>query len=392
MKEKRIEKEIKKAQKKGIYNPKLKLGIVALILVIGTVIGVSYAYYTGTANNTLTISGTVSKRINIRVEAGEHGAVESMDIATKQTDYGTSAKFKLTPAEGYQYKEVTCTDSNKVTPIYDRSNNTLTITPKTINNVSCTVIFTKVVKLVDEIKKANTIRIATPGENLVWNGLYKRTTNNKNSYYFRGAAENNYVKFGLGTTIDSPNHPTDLIWRIVEINEDENILLVLNTLLNDKIYYENGDFIDSIEHNALNDWYNKYLYDSKNIIKKNYIYNSSSSKTDLEDFYTINTINSYIGLLTINEVMDAGLLEKNMQSYLQLKNSNPWWTMSCYRGTYVDPDIGVIDTYYKYYISKNDYAMYDWNSAFAYLRPVIVLNSNVYAYGSGIKDNPYVIF
>ncbi len=80
MREKRIEKEIKKAQKKGIYNPKLKLGIVGLILVIGTVIGVSYAYYTKTATNTLTIEGTVSKKITVNVKAN-NGSVMDGSLA-----------------------------------------------------------------------------------------------------------------------------------------------------------------------------------------------------------------------------------------------------------------------------------------------------------------------
>ncbi len=76
----------KKAQKKGIYNPKLKLGIIGLILVIG----VSYAYYTKTATNTLTINATVSKKIKVTVNSGGNGTVSS---SPQTVDYGTQATF-----------------------------------------------------------------------------------------------------------------------------------------------------------------------------------------------------------------------------------------------------------------------------------------------------------
>ena len=73
-KEKRkLEKEIKKAQKKGIYNPKIKLGIVGLILVIGTVIGVSYAYFEEQSTTVLIINAKVSKKITINVKATNDG-------------------------------------------------------------------------------------------------------------------------------------------------------------------------------------------------------------------------------------------------------------------------------------------------------------------------------
>ncbi len=253
MKEKIIEKEIKKAQKKGIYNPKLKLGIVALILVIGTVIGISYAYYTGTANNTLTIKGTVSKKIMVRVEAGEHGTVESMKYATAQTDYNSAATFTLKPNEGYQYKNVTCKETNnsstdvtsKVTSSYNKSNNTLTITPRTSKDVTCTVEFERV-RTLEEIKTdiIKTAKSGTPNfstgcptnGDTTCSGVYKMTDyndiNNLNtktgtSYYFRGKVDN-YVKFGQGTTKNSPNSKTDLIWRIVRVNGDGSIRLVLD--------------------------------------------------------------------------------------------------------------------------------------------------------------------
>ncbi len=256
MKEKRIEKEIKKAQKKGIYNPKLKLGIVGLILVIGTVIGVSYAYYTDKSTTVLTISGTVSKKIKVTVTSSGNGTVSS---SPKTVDYGTQATFTVQPNEGYQYKAVTCKEDGgaqgDVTETdeanYTESTNTLTVTPKTSQNVTCTVEFERVrtlKEIAEEIK--GKAKSTSPNSTDFYNGCptstndscsgvysmtdYQYTSSSLNygspggiSYYFRGEADN-YVKFGRGTTLENTTLQ-DLIWRIVRINGDGSIRLVLDS-------------------------------------------------------------------------------------------------------------------------------------------------------------------
>ncbi len=230
MKEKRIEKEIKKAQKKGIYNPKLKLGIVALILVIGTVIGVSYAYYTGTSTNTLTISGTVSKKIKVTVQSGGNGTVSG---SPQTVDYGTQAAFTMSPNAGYQYKSVSCNYNSNTS----HSGNTLYITPKTSKDVTCTVEFEEIPYLRTKILKANTSKGTISSDNFKTgcptsssdscSGVYEMEDYNSStslnydnpggtSYYFRGEAKNNYVQFA------------NKIWRIVRINGDGSIRLVLD--------------------------------------------------------------------------------------------------------------------------------------------------------------------
>ena len=238
MKEKRIEKEIKKAQKKGIYNPKLKLGIVALILVIGTVIGVSYAYYTDKSTAVLTISGTVSKKITVTLASSGNGTVSD---SPKTVDYGTQAAFTLKPNAGYQYKSTSCQDTSnqdvtsKVTSSYNKSNNTLTLIPKTVNNITCTVTFgEETVKIFNheyKIKQGDPdfSKGCPTSNNDSCSGVYKMADDSNNdSYYFRGEAKNNYVKFGKGT-IKNNTEQQDLIWRIVRINGDGSIRLVLDS-------------------------------------------------------------------------------------------------------------------------------------------------------------------
>ena len=77
--------------------------------------------------------------------------------------------------------------------------------------------------LVDQILKDNTERdgnrlnFESTSEESKTNGLYytnRRTINNKITYFFRGAVENNYVYFA------------GLYWRIIRINEDSSIRLI----------------------------------------------------------------------------------------------------------------------------------------------------------------------
>ena len=271
MKEKRIEKEIKKAQKKGIYNPKLKLGIVGLILVIGTVIGVSYAYYTDKSTTVLTISGTVSKKINITVQAANGNVTGS---SSQTVDYGTAARFTVTPYTNYEYSNVSCNSNGQGNVDKSYNNNTLTITPWTINNVSCTVTFKEKVRTLKEIAD-EIIKTAKPttltstdfakgcplSDNDTCSGVYKMddysnssnlTSTNGTSYYFRGKVDNNYVKFGKGTTSDNSSQH-DLLWRIVRINGDGSIRLVL-----DSVVRENSFSITNATRNDVG-----YTYDNK---------------------------------------------------------------------------------------------------------------------------------
>ncbi len=315
MKEKRIEKEIKKAQKKGIYNPKLKLGIVALILVIGTVIGVSYAYYTSNPSTVLNINATVSKRIAVTVYTGTggHGKVNSLYIATEQADYGTPTKsFKLTPDIGYQYKSISCKDTsnqnvtNKVS--VSISNNILTITPNTITDIDCVVEFGEAIEIFDHkyfvkgnLSSTDFAKGCPTNGDTECSGVYKmKDDSNNDSYYFRGEVKNNYVKFGKGT-IKNNTEQQDLIWRIVRVNGDGSLRLVLdsdigtskfNSTNNERKYagYTYGNSTPCTNSNPCKYEYNNGTFSSNNTGT------SSTIKGFLEEWYQQNlaTYDNYI--------------------------------------------------------------------------------------------------
>ena len=88
-------------------------------------------------------------------------------------------------------------------------------------------------------------------------GLYKSTATNSGSstYYFRGNVENNYVSFA------------GFIWRIVRINEDGTVRIIMQDGINNNALYK---------FNSNKDNY-KYMY-----------YSNSEAKTTLENWYQSN--------------------------------------------------------------------------------------------------------
>ncbi len=120
------------------------------------------------------------------------------------------------------------------------------------------------------------------------------------SYYFRGAVDN-YVKFGQGTTKDSPNDKTDLIWRIVRINGDGSIRLVLDSDIGTSAFnsskdqrkytgYTYGNGTPCTNSNPCKYEYNNGTFSSNNTGT------SSTIKSKLEEWYQQNlaTYDNYI--------------------------------------------------------------------------------------------------
>ena len=111
-------------------------------------------------------------------------------------------------------------------------------------------------------------------------GLYYTSTNtedNKRTYYFRGAVENNYVSFAGFT------------WRIVRINEDGSVRLIKQDSIGDSAFNENYD--DAA--------YVGYMYgtaDSTTYEATHGNTNSSTIKTSLDTWYQ-NNLTSYSSLI-----------------------------------------------------------------------------------------------
>ena len=185
--------------------------------------------------------------------------------------------------------------------------------------------------------------------------IYQSTLTNSGNptYYFRGKVDNNYVKFA------------NMDWRIVRINEDGTIRIILDDSIDTNTYkfntstkdiinaYYSSTNQDNSAMKILNDWYDANLIDYNSQIAKamyyceaakvgasgtNYgatitLYNQYTPTFTCEDDINETNIphsvlNLKIGLLSYDELVYAGAYPgKSNTTFYLYKNFN-WWTMS----------------------------------------------------------------
>ena len=239
-------------------------------------------------------------------------------------------------------------------------------------------------------------------------GLYISTATNTGepTYYFRGNVENNYVSFA------------GFMWRIVRINEDGTVRIIMQDGINNNatyafnsnynnytyMYYSNSEVKPILEN-----WYQTNIGSKSNLDSKvssgNYyceqaktIYSSGwtsgNANMTVYSSYTPDfkcttdgngkgIVNSNVGLTTYDEVVHAGgYYNKNNTNYY-LSNGNISWTMSP-TGLYQNYAV-VWDVYQNGYINGNRvYSEYS-------VRPVIVLDTNTLVTGTGTSSDPFVV-
>ena len=229
-------------------------------------------------------------------------------------------------------------------------------------------------------------------------GLILDVDDNGNTYYFRGNITNNYVKFA------------NLLWRIVKINGDGTIKIVLDSTINGSDIYDSQvskerlKTLDKISNNkynnVLSEWYNQNLkeYD-KYISLSKYCIDINKEGENLSNYFRVNLSNtptfnclgrknnSKIGLLTIDEIIYAGATINEPNEYFYLNNDDineSWWSMSPAKD-------GVEGTYY-YEVSSNGTILTNsTGDVEKKLRPVINLNKNIEMIGTGTVEDPYVL-
>ncbi len=137
----------------------------------------------------------------------------SVSYNYQKLNKGNNITFEVYPEAGYVIDSVSCTNSSA-----NYNNNTLTITNIT-GDVQCNVKFKNSIisgaELVEQIKSQ--VNSGTPNfgnDATTDEGIYSAPDDYGTSYYFRGAVENNYVKFA------------DKYWRIIRINGDGTIRLI----------------------------------------------------------------------------------------------------------------------------------------------------------------------
>ena len=240
-------------------------------------------------------------------------------------------------------------------------------------------------------------------------GLYKSTATNTGepTYYFRGNVENNYVSFAGQT------------WRIVRINEDGTIRIIMQDGINNNTTYKFNSDYSSYTHmyytnsqakTQLESWYQTNIGSKTNLAGKvaSGAYYCEQAKVKYADSYTsgsatMTTYNKYtpdfkcssdgnnkgvvnasVGLLTYDEVVYAGgYYAKKNNNYYLYNQAIYWWTMSSAGFTGLNSRVWYVDT-----TGDIDYNNATNNNR---LRPVIILTADTPTTGSGTSSDPFVI-
>lgn len=266
----------------------------------------------------------------------------------------------------------------------------LEIVPEAVENSFANTILTE-----NDIKESTMTAFnvsATENE-----GLIRQSTELGNMYYFRGNVANNYVSFANN------------LWRIVKINEDNSVKLILNNTLeslapmNVTELAGNNDFLTSTAYQNLTSWYTTYLTEFDELVASTYYcFDNSVSTNTGEISYLSNTrlftdylpsnvcgglnVSSKVGLLTADEAVMAGASAgENTSYYLYVDGLQAsWWTMT--------PNKRENNVMSYMALSTNGSLIRDVDETSSiFLRPVITLSRKTQVTGSGTLDDPYQI-
>ena len=245
----------------------MKRKVIILSTALLIVVGGGYLKLKDTNNETNLISANSLKENNL--------------IGVYIEDGSSYTKVDQIPA-GYTLNEEKSyckigEEKQDITITYDMNTKNLTIRPLTTKGTKCYLYFDEQkILLAEAIKRDNQIKSGTPDFSQVATtneGVYKTEDDWGESYYFRGAVGNNWVKFA------------GYYWRIIRINGDGSIRLIYNGTST-----ATTGTSTQISTSAFNSSYNDnmyvgYMYASNQV---HGLGNSSTIKGVLDNWYNSN--------------------------------------------------------------------------------------------------------
>lgn len=272
----------------------------------------------------------------IKVEILGNGNNETYEKKVKQ------GAFRDTIATNSSFGSINCTSGSLT---YDAL--TSTISSVYVNSdVNCVIAF------MDDGTK-----------NLSFENLGTVQDDSGTSYYYRVDAQNNYIKIN------------DLMFRIIRINGDGSIRLMLDDVVLSSNYGNTNVYEESNVKNVLDNWYIANIDGLEYVVEGTFDNNSYEPYTtyDLIDFYGM--YNGKVGTLSVRE---AAIMSKDVESkYNFLNTANGFYLMNA----------NGADNVYFYKEGKIQAVNPD---ATLSVRPVINI-ADVELVGLGTQDNPYII-
>ena len=311
-----------------------------------------------------------------------------------------------------------------------------------INNGGGNTTYDSAINYIKEKSIPTFSTVATTNE-----GMFAANDNQGTSYYFRGAVNNNWIKYGK----DSSNN--DIYWRIIRINGDNSIRMIYSgtsaptsstsvvmtgagSAIDRSVYnsgtnyaeyvgymyqrgYQRNNTNNSTIKTKIDNWFagtslkndsnvvdNIFCNDrstssswssrpSSNLLYNGHIRNLSYSNASLwcenklDKFTTSSTLGNGsltypVGLITIDEVAMAG-------GYFATDNKNYYLYTGTFYYTMTPNFFRSTGTAFVFIVNNTGKFPNSSIGSTAYIRPVINLNGNVKLSGTGTYDNVYEV-
>lgn len=410
--------ELVKLKMRGSY--KTGLALTTILIVLLAAIGITYLFKDNLFTSDSDIE--VTDFLSINYIDGKKIYVEDNDVITfsitntdSKTNYYNIGFLKIRGNGNYKLKyngnvimegSLKSTDELTSDFISITANETKVYELEIINSGKTNLRATlnirdqegKIATFADTILKNNAVsenpltkigsEIATEDE-----GLIKTYDDLGISYYFRGNVVNNYVSFA------------NLTWRIVRINGDGTVRLVLDGLGDELTsYYDEGkgfEYKGSHMEETLNNWAKSYLENYKEYLANARFCNDTNHDSAYNfNAYVRNVINnisslnclgsnftSSIGTLTIDEVILAGASPTRSNKLYYLTNEDikdTWYTITAAKGSSTSMNLFMVESDGNIKTSIN-------GNLFRSIRPVINLIKNIEVEGTGTNTDPYKI-
>ena len=368
--------------------------------------------------------------------------IVAIKVDGREVDTLPDGNYELTSES---YCTINNEKDNNIKLSYDSESKTLTVTPMTKKGTKCYLYFDEQkILLADAIKRDNQINSENPNFASVAttnDGVYKAEDDWGESYYFRGAVGNNWVRFA------------GYYWRIIRINGDGSIRLIYNgtstattgesTMINSSQAFntnsnsgeyagymyttgqQHGNTTSSTIKGVLDNWYNNNLksYEGKISTEAGFCgdremaggYEWSGGSNNIFyyisherlannkipslkcsnnlDLYTVNdsskgnkALMNPIGLITADEVAMAGGVygQANSSYYLYIGRIYLTMSPSGFYNKYADV----------FYVHSNGQLLNNGGVGWTTpgVRPVINIASDaIISSGDGTSSNPYTI-